>query len=84
MREEITHVGGVAARSATRLYDQNLKPFFDDLKHQEAKEVFASVIMLQASAELFHLLGDGYEEHLDMLVAVMKDRANFARSKAEG
>lgn len=84
MREEITHVGVVAARSATRLYDQKLKPFLDDLKHQEAKEVFASTIMLQASADLFHLLGDGYEEHLDMLVAVMKDRANFARSKAEG
>lgn len=84
MREEITHVGVVAARSATRLYDQNIKPFLDDLKHQEAKEVLASTIMLQASAELFHLLGDGYEEHLDMLVAVMKDRADFARSNAEG
>lgn len=84
MREEITHIGVVAARSATRLYDQKLKPFADDLKHREAKEVFASTIMLQASGELFKLLDDGFEEHLDMLVAVMKDRANFARNEAEG
>lgn len=80
MREKISRVGVVAARSATRLYEQKLKPFADDLKHQEAKEVFASTVMLQASGELFKLLGDGFEEQIDMLVGVMKDRANYARN----
>lgn len=84
MREKITHVGVVAARSATRLYNQNLKPFSEELKHQEAKEVFASTVMLQASGELFKLLGEGYEEQLDMLVSVMKERANHARNVAKG
>lgn len=81
MRKRITHVGVVASRSAHRLYDKNLKAFADDIKQQEAKEVFASTIMLRASADLFHLLGDGYEEQLDMLVGIMKEQAKNARNE---
>ncbi|MEQ1298844.1 hypothetical protein [Acinetobacter soli] len=84
MREKITRIGVVAAKSATRLYNQNLKPFSEELKHQEAKKVFASTVMLQASGELFKLLGDGFEEQLDMLVDVMKERANYARNISKG
>lgn len=79
MRKKITHTGVIASRSAHRLYDKNLKPFADEIKKQEAKEVFASTIMLRASADLFHLLGDGYEDQLDMLVRVMKEQAKQAR-----
>lgn len=79
MRKQITHVGVIASRSAHRIYDEKLKPFADDIKQQEAKEVFASTVMLRASADLFHLLGDGYEEQLDMLVKVMKEQAKAAR-----
>lgn len=79
MRNQITKVGVIASRSAHRLYDQKLKPFADDIKQAEGKEVFASTIMLRASADLFHLLGDGYEEQLDMLVNVMKEQAKAAR-----
>ncbi len=79
MRKQITRVGVIASRSAHRIYDEKLKPFADDIKQQEAKEVFASTIMLRASADLFHLLGDGYEEQLDMLVEVMKGQAKAAR-----
>ena len=75
MRKRITQIGAVAARSANRLYDQNIKPFADDIKVQEGKEVFASTIMLRASADLFHVLGSGYEEQLDMLVKIMKEQA---------
>ena len=75
MRKKITRFGVVAARSANHLYDQKLKPFYEDIKQQESKEVFASTIMLRASADLFHLLGDEYEEQLDMLVNIMKDQA---------
>jgi len=79
MRKQITRVGVIASRSAHRIYDEKLKPFADDIKQQEAKEVFASTVMLRASADLFHLLGDGYEEQLDMLVKVMKEQAKAAR-----
>ena len=79
MRKQITKVGAIASRSANRLYDQKLKPFADEIKQAEAKEVFASTIMLRASVDLFHLLGDGYEEQLDMLVNVMKEQAKAAR-----
>ena len=79
MRKQITRVGIIASRSAHRIYDEKLKPFADDIKQQEAKEVFASTVMLRASADLFHLLGDGYEEQLDMLVEVMKGQAKAAR-----
>lgn len=75
MRKRITRIGAVATRSANRLYDQNIKPFSDDIKVQEGKEVFASTIMLRASADLFHTLGGGYEEQLDMLVKIMKEQA---------
>ena len=81
MRKQITRVGVIASRSANRIYDEKLKPFADDIKQQEAKEVFASTIMLRASADLFHLLGDGYEEQLEMLVGVMKDQAKAARQE---
>lgn len=79
MRKQISHVGVVASRSANRLYDEKIKPFAEDIKQQEGKEVFASTIMLRASADLFHLLGDGYEEQLDMLVNVMKEQAKAAQ-----
>ena len=79
MRKQITRVGVIASRSAHRIYDEKLKPFADDIKQQEAKEVFASTVMLRASADLFNLLGDGYEEQLDMLVKVMKEQAKAAR-----
>ena len=80
MRKKITRIGVIASRSAHRLYDKNLKPFADDIKQQEAKEVFASTIMLRASADLFHLLGDQYEDQLDMLVGVMKNQAEQSRN----
>lgn len=80
MRKQITRIGVIASRSAHRLYDKNLKPFADDIKQQEAKEVFASTIMLRASADLFHLLGDQYEDQLDMLVRVMKNQAEQSRN----
>ena len=80
MRKQITRIGVIASRSAHRLYDKNLKPFADDIKQQEAKEVFASTIMLRASADLFHLLGDQYENQLDMLVRVMKNQAEQSRN----
>lgn len=80
MRRKITRIGVIASRSAHRLYDKNLKPFADDIKQQEAKEVFASTIMLRASADLFHLLGDQYEDQLDMLVRVMKNQAEQSRN----
>lgn len=79
MRKKITHVGVVASRSANRLYDQKLKPFADEIKQQEAKEVFASTVMLRASADLFSLLGVEYEKQLDMLVSIMKEQAKNAR-----
>lgn len=78
MRKQITQVGVIASRSAHRLYDEKLRPFSDNIKKKEGKEVFASTIMLRASADLFHLLGDGYEEQLDMLVRVMKNQAEEA------
>ena len=81
MLKQITQTGVIASRSAHRLYDEKLKPFSDDIKKKEGKEVFASTIMLRASADLFHLLGDDYEEQLDMLVRVMKDQAEEAREK---
>lgn len=77
IRQKITQVGVVAARSANRLYDQKLKPFYEDIKQQEGKEVFASTIMLRASAELFHILKDDYETQLDMLVNIMKEQAKI-------
>jgi hypothetical protein len=80
VRKQITRIGVIASRSAHRLYDKNLKPFADDIKQQEAKEVFASTIMLRASADLFHLLGDQYENQLDMLVRVMKNQAEQSRN----
>ncbi|MFA3129925.1 hypothetical protein KWG22_18155 [Acinetobacter pittii] len=76
MRNQITKIGEIAARSANRLYDTNLKPFINEMKQQEAKEVFASTVMIRAAAELFHLLGPEFEGHLDMLVEVMKNEAN--------
>jgi hypothetical protein len=79
MRKQITQIGVVASRSANRLYDEKLKPFSDEIKKKEGKEVFASTIMLRASADLFHLFGDSYEDHLDMLVSVMKEQAKAAR-----
>ena len=75
MRNQITKIGEIAARSANRLYDQKLKPLYVEMKQDEAKEVFASTIMIRASAELFHLLGPEFEGHLDMLVEVMKNSA---------
>jgi hypothetical protein len=75
--QKITQVGIVAARSANRLYDEKLKPFYEDIKQQEGKEVFASMIMLRASAELFHILKDDYETQLDMLVKIMKEQAKI-------
>ncbi|WP_180181145.1 hypothetical protein [Acinetobacter sp. YH01021] len=81
MRKRITHIGAIASRSAHRLYDTNLKPFADAIKQQEGKEVFASTVMLRASADLFHLLGNGYEEQLDMLVGIMKEQAKNARNE---
>mgnify|MGYP001627085868 CR=1 FL=1 len=81
MRKQITRVGVIASRSAHRLYDWNIKPFADYIKHQEAKEVFASTVMLRASADLFHLLGNEYEGQLDMLVGIMKEQAKNARNE---
>lgn len=79
MRKNITRVGQIASRSAGRLYDQHAKPFFDEIKHKEAKETFASTLMLRASADLFHVLGPDFNQHLDMLVDVMKEQAKNAQ-----
>lgn len=76
MRTSIGRIGQIAARSATRLYEQKMTPFLSDIKQQEGKEVFASTIMLRAAADLFHVLGPDYEQHLDMLVGIMKEQAN--------
>jgi len=75
----VSIVGQIASRSANRLYEQKLKPFFDEIKQKDAKEVFASTLMLKASAELFHLLGPNYEDHVDNLVLIMKEQAKAAR-----
>ena len=40
MRKQITQIGVVASRSANRLYDEKLKPFSDEIKKKEGKEVF--------------------------------------------
>ena len=83
MRNRITHIGVIASRSANRIYDKSVKVFVDEIKQKEAKEVFASTLMLRASADLFQLLGDGYEDQLDMLVRVMKDQAKSSRLDSE-
>lgn len=75
MQKQITKIGVVASRSANRLYDEKLKPFADDIKQQEGKEVFASTVLLRASADLYHLLGAEFEDHLDMLVKIAKEQA---------
>lgn len=79
MRKQITHMGVIASRSANRIYDKSLKVFMDEIKQQEGKEVFASTVMLRASADLFHSLGSDFEDQLDMLVSVMKEQAKAAR-----
>lgn len=79
MRKQITHVGVVASRTANRIYDEKIKPLSEGINQQEAKEVFASTVMLRASADLFHLLGESYEQQLDMLVNIMKEQAKSAR-----
>lgn len=76
---QVSIAGQIANRSANRLYEQKLKPFFDEIKQKDAKEVFASTLMLRASAELFHLLGPNYEDHVDNLVFIMKEQAKAAR-----
>ena len=43
--------------------------------------MFASTVMLRASADLFHLLGNEYEGQLDMLVGIMKEQAKNARNE---
>ena len=40
--------------------------------------MFASTVMLRASADLFSLLGVEYEKQLDMLVSIMKEQAKNA------
>lgn len=77
IRQKVTRVGVVAARSANRLYDEKIKPFYEAIKQPEGKEVFASTIMLRASAELFHILKGDYETQLDMLVKIMKEQAKL-------
>lgn len=79
MRKNIGRIGQIAGRSANRLYDQNVTPFLNNIKHQEGKEVFASTVMLRASADLFHILGPDYEQQLDMLVGIMKEQANSSK-----
>ncbi|MGR2824219.1 hypothetical protein FY048_01550 [Acinetobacter sp. 1124_18A] len=75
MRNEITQVGVVASRSANRIYDEKVNLFFNEIKQKEGKEVFASTIILRAGADLYNLLGEDFENQLDMLVKIMKDQA---------
>lgn len=76
MRANIGRIGQIASRSANRLYEQKMTPFLSEINQQEGKEAFASTIMLRASADLSHILGPDYEQHLDMLVGIMKEQAN--------
>lgn len=75
MRKTLGKTSVIAANIANRHYAEKIKPFADEIKKPEGKETYFSTIMINASADLFHALGDGFEEQLDMLVIIMKEQA---------
>lgn len=77
--EKIGRIGAVASRSANKIYDDKIVPFFSDIKQKEGKEVFASTLIIRAGADLFGIAGDDFERQLDLLVGVMKEQARQAR-----
>lgn len=75
MRTRLGKSSVIGANVANKHYAEKIKVFGNEIKKPEAKEAYFSTILLNAGADLFHTLGDGFEDQLDMLVKIMKQQA---------
>lgn len=70
----------IAAVMAQRNFQELISPIITELNSNEAKRGYASSLLIGACAELSHATGEGFEDALDELVAIAKEKNKSKRS----